>query len=141
MALPHWVARTISTLSGTGACGQRAGLWRNAPTMAHHMWTRDVYLVADPSESRRWPSAATQRILYQLVRQNLESFLAYAREHYDGGLPHYVERELRAYLSCGVFSEGFVALVATGAGTIFLSPSHVTTEASAPAAVADGWQT
>jgi hypothetical protein len=46
-------------------------------------------------------------VLYQLVRQNLESFLAYAREHYDCGLPRYVERELRAYLSCGDFSEGF----------------------------------
>ena len=27
---------------------------------------------------------------------------------YDGGLPRYVESELRAYLKCGVFSEGFV---------------------------------
>jgi hypothetical protein len=50
----------------------------------------------------------TETVLYQLVRANLESFLAYAREHYDGGLPRYVERELRAYLRCGVFSEGFV---------------------------------
>ena len=33
-------------------------------------------------------------MLYALVRQNLESFLAYAREHYDGGLPRYVEAEL-----------------------------------------------
>ncbi len=49
----------------------------------------------------------TETVLHQLVRQNLESFLAYAREHYDGGLPRYVERELRAYLSCGDFSEGF----------------------------------
>jgi hypothetical protein len=27
----------------------------------------------------------------------LESFLADAREHYDGGLPRYVEQEFRAY--------------------------------------------
>jgi hypothetical protein len=53
------------------------------------------------------PRRPTETVLHQLVRQNLESFLAYAREHYDGGLPRYVERELRAYLSCGVFSEGF----------------------------------
>jgi hypothetical protein len=46
-------------------------------------------------------------VLYGLVRQNLESFVRYAREHYDGGLPAYVEAELRAYLKCGVFSEGF----------------------------------
>ncbi len=46
-------------------------------------------------------------MLYALVRQYLESFLAHAREHYDGALPRYVEAELRAYLKCGVFSEGF----------------------------------
>ena len=54
------------------------------------------------------PRRPTESVLYGLVRQNLESFLAYAREHYDGGLPRYVEQELRAFLTCGVFSEGFV---------------------------------
>jgi hypothetical protein len=54
------------------------------------------------------PRRPTETVLYQLVRANLESFLAYAREHYDGGLPRYVENELRAYLRCGLFSEGFV---------------------------------
>jgi hypothetical protein len=53
------------------------------------------------------PRRPTETVLYKLVRQNLESFLAYAREHYDGGLPRYVENELRAYLRCGLFSEGF----------------------------------
>jgi hypothetical protein len=41
------------------------------------------------------------------VRANLESFLAYARANYDGGLPRYVEQEFRAYIRCGDFSEGF----------------------------------
>jgi hypothetical protein len=54
------------------------------------------------------PRRPTETVLYGLVRQNLEPFLAYAREHYDGGLPRYVENELRAYLKCGLFSEGFV---------------------------------
>jgi hypothetical protein len=49
------------------------------------------------------PRRPTETVLYGLVRQNLEPFLAYAREHYDGGLPRYVENELRAYLKCGVF--------------------------------------
>jgi hypothetical protein len=40
------------------------------------------------------PRRPTETVLYALVRQNLESFLAYAREHYDGGLPRYVEAEL-----------------------------------------------
>ena len=53
------------------------------------------------------PRRPTETVLYSLVRQNLESFLAYAREHYDGGLPRYVETELRAYLDCGVFARGF----------------------------------
>ena len=70
------------------------------------------------SRERQWTLAAlapaylprrpTETVLYGLVRQHLESFLAYAREHYEGGLPRYVEDELRAYLKCGVFSEGFV---------------------------------
>jgi hypothetical protein len=53
------------------------------------------------------PRRPTETVLYSLVRQHLESFLAHARENYDGGLPHYVERELRGFLKCGVFSEGF----------------------------------
>jgi hypothetical protein len=53
------------------------------------------------------PRRPTETILHQLVRQNLESFIAYARENYEGGLPSYVEKELRAYLTCGDFSQGF----------------------------------
>jgi hypothetical protein len=53
------------------------------------------------------PRRPTETVLYGLVRENLESFLAYAREHYEGGLPRYVEAELRAYLECGVFARGF----------------------------------
>jgi len=49
----------------------------------------------------------TRPVRGHALRQNLESFLAYAREHYDGGLPRYVDAELRAYLKCGVFSHGF----------------------------------
>lgn len=53
------------------------------------------------------PRRPTETVLYGLVRQHLESFLAYAREHYEeGGLPRYVEQEFRAYLACGV-SKGF----------------------------------
>jgi hypothetical protein len=53
------------------------------------------------------PRRPTETTLHQLVRQNLESFVAYARENYEGGLPSYVEKELRAYLACGDFSQGF----------------------------------
>jgi hypothetical protein len=54
------------------------------------------------------PRRPPETVLYGLVRQHLETFLAYARDNYEGGLPRYVEDELRAYLNCGVFSEGFV---------------------------------
>jgi len=53
------------------------------------------------------PRRPTETVLHQLVRANLESFLAYARANYDGGLPRYVEQEFRAYIRCGDFSEGF----------------------------------
>jgi hypothetical protein len=53
------------------------------------------------------PRRPTETVLYGLVREHLESFLSHAREHYDGGLPPYVESELRAYLKCSIFSEGF----------------------------------
>ena len=44
------------------------------------------------------PRRPTETVLHQLVRANLESFLAYARANYDGGLPRYVEQEFRAYI-------------------------------------------
>jgi hypothetical protein len=62
------------------------------------------------------PRRPTETILYGLVRQHLESFLAYAREHYDGGLPRYVENELGSYLACGDFSLGFTRLSCEACG-------------------------
>jgi hypothetical protein len=59
-------------------------------------------------KATRWFTVTRSSSARELARQNLESFLASAREHYNGGLPRYVEQELRAYLKCGLFSEGFV---------------------------------
>jgi hypothetical protein len=53
------------------------------------------------------PRRPKETVLYDLVRTHLETFLAYARANYEGGLPRYVEQELRAYLACGDFSRGF----------------------------------
>lgn len=47
-------------------------------------------------------------MLYAVVRDHLETFLAHARESYEAPLPHYVEQELRGYLRCGIFAHGFV---------------------------------
>jgi hypothetical protein len=48
-------------------------------------------------------------LLHQVVRENLESFLAGAREK-RAPVAHFVERELRAYLTCGILAEGFLRL-------------------------------
>jgi hypothetical protein len=47
-------------------------------------------------------------VLHQVVREHLETFLAEARLRGGGeGLPRFVERELRDFLTCGVLAEGF----------------------------------
>jgi hypothetical protein len=55
---------------------------------------------------RRQPETT---LLHQVVSEHLEPFLARAGELADGrGLPRFVERELRAYLKCGILAHGFV---------------------------------
>jgi hypothetical protein len=56
---------------------------------------------------RREPQGS---VLHQLVREHLEPFLAYTREHYRKPLPKYVERELRGFLSCGDLRAGFTRI-------------------------------
>ena len=56
---------------------------------------------------RREPQAT---VLHELVREHLEPFLAYTREHYRKPLPKYVERELRRYISCGDLRAGFTRI-------------------------------
>jgi hypothetical protein len=45
--------------------------------------------------------------LYGVVSEHLETFLARQRER-DRPVPHFVERELRAFLDCGVLANGFL---------------------------------
>lgn len=54
------------------------------------------------------PRRPTETVLYSIVREHLETFLAHARESYGAPLPLYVENEFREYLRCGVFAYGFV---------------------------------
>jgi hypothetical protein len=54
---------------------------------------------------RRQPE---QSVLHGVVREHLETFLAEARERGGGdGVPRFVERELREFLTCGVMARGF----------------------------------
>jgi hypothetical protein len=52
---------------------------------------------------RREPETST---LYAVLQQQLETFLAQAHHHGDG-FPRFVERELRAFLKCGILAHGF----------------------------------
>jgi len=54
-------------------------------------------------------------VLHEVVREQLESFLSRAREQ---GAPaaRFVERELRAYLDCGVLARGFMRVHCDGCG-------------------------
>ncbi len=54
-------------------------------------------------------------LLHEVVREQLESFLANAREH-GAPVARFVERELRAYLECGVLAHGFLRVCCDGCG-------------------------
>ena len=60
--------------------------------------------------------------LYQSVQGHLETYLALAREGHDdgGGVPHYVEREFRRYLECGILAHGFARARCGDGGHDFL---------------------
>jgi Transposase zinc-binding domain len=47
-------------------------------------------------------------VLYKTIQAHLETFLSHAAEVHDGiGVPRFVEKELRAFLKCGVLAHGF----------------------------------
>jgi len=61
---------------------------------------------AAPDYRRRRPERTA---LYRLVQQHLETWLARRRESDPDGNPvaRHIERELRAYLECGILACGF----------------------------------
>jgi hypothetical protein len=60
-----------------------------------------VYQPRDPSST----------VLYQVVAEHLETFLATtAADPTAKGLPDYVVEEFYAYLQCGILAHGFVRL-------------------------------
>jgi hypothetical protein len=57
------------------------------------------------------PRDPRQTILYQVIADHLETFLAIlAADHTATGLPAYVVDEFYAYLQCGILAHGFVRL-------------------------------
>ena len=51
------------------------------------------------------PRAAEHTVLHQAVRMHLATFLRVADE--AGGVPAFVEREFRQFLTCGIWAKGF----------------------------------
>ena len=74
---------------------------------------------APASYCRRHPE---QTVLYQVVQQHLETYLALAGEDdWDGQrVPAYVEREFRHYLECGILAYGFARARCPDCGHDFL---------------------
>ena len=68
----------------------------------------DVADVGGPTPPGYRQRAPEQGALRRLVHEHLETFLAAARAHSDGGgLPRFVERQLREFLTCGQLARGF----------------------------------
>jgi hypothetical protein len=51
-----------------------------------------------------------ETILYRLVQENLESFLAQLEAERGSGLPEFVKDEFDAFLACGILAHGFLRL-------------------------------
>ena len=66
---------------------------------------------------RRRPA---ETVLYQLVQEHLETFLALADDPTGPGLPGYVERDFRKYLDCGILARGFARARCKDCGDDFL---------------------
>lgn len=72
--------------------------------------------VARPS-STYLPRQPAESVLYQVVRDHVETFLGEAARQRTGhGLPAFVEREFRDYLRCGWLAGGFARFRCEGCG-------------------------
>ncbi len=131
-------------LFGTAALGERTALWAKREAtgarsdVGNGYEGRPGHGISPPTLGNPWrsvwhtnrharrlvaalapayvPRRPTDTALYGLVREHLESFLTYARDNYERGLPRYVGDELRAFLTCGVFSLGFLRARCDGCG-------------------------
>ena len=63
------------------------------------------------------PRDAQHTVLHQVVAENLDAFLRTVAEAGDRtGLPQFVEREFREFLTCGVVEHGVARGLGAGAG-------------------------
>ena len=63
------------------------------------------------------PRDPTADVLRQVIREHFETFRARAAARRDGeGLPRFVDRAFRAYLTCGSLAGGFARFRCAGCG-------------------------
>ena len=62
------------------------------------------------------PRRPEESILYRVVAENIETFLARQKER-GRIVPRFVERELRDFLDCGILARGFVRDPSAGCNT------------------------
>src|SRR5712691_7081667 len=67
------------------------------------------------------PRHPEQSVLYQVVAEQLESFLARQQER-DRPVPRFVEKEFRSFLDCGILARGFLRLRCQSCGHDRLLP-------------------
>ena len=69
------------------------------------------------------PRDAERAVLHQVIAEHLEAFLRAVAEAGDGaGLPQFVEREFRKFLTCGVFEHGVARFRCEGCAREHLVP-------------------
>ena len=69
------------------------------------------------------PRDAAHTVLHQVIAEHLEAFLHAVAEAGDGaGLPQFVEREFREFLTCGVFEHGVARFRCEGCAREHLVP-------------------
>ena len=69
------------------------------------------------------PRDAKHTVLHQVVAEHLEVFLRTVAKAGDGaGLPQFVEREFREFLTCGVFEHGVARFRCEGCAREHLVP-------------------
>ncbi len=69
------------------------------------------------------PRDAEHTVLHQVIARHLEAFLGAVAAAGDGaGLPQFVEREFREFLTCGVFEHGVARFRCEGCAREHLVP-------------------
>jgi len=71
------------------------------------------------------PRDAEHTVLHQVIAEHLEVFLRSVAAAGDGaGLPQFVEREFRKFLTCGVFEHGVLACPNCGGRLRLIATLH-----------------